>query len=63
MQVGVFQMGEAGLEAVPNPSALLLGERGHGASAAVTVMVEGTRPLLLEVQALASPQHQARPAS
>jgi hypothetical protein len=61
-QVGVFQMGEGGLQAVPNPSASFLGDRAMGANAhsAVTVMLEGTRPLLLEVQALCSPVHQAR---
>ncbi len=56
-------MAEAGLRAVPNPSASFLSDRalGGNASAAVTVMMEGTRPLLLEVQALCSPVHQARP--
>jgi hypothetical protein len=55
-QVGVFQMGEAGLQAVINPSAVFLQDReaAPNVSAAVTVMVEGTRPLLLEVQALCS---------
>ena len=60
MQVGVFEMKEEGLVAVPNPSASFLGERtlSANASSAVTVMIEGTRPLLLEVQALCSPVHQ-----
>eukprot|EP00884_Botryococcus_braunii_P007732 jgi/Botrbrau1/16960/Bobra.49_2s0023.1 len=55
-EVGVFQMGEAGLQAVLNPSAVFLEDReaAPNVSAAVTVMVEGTRPLLLEVQALCS---------
>lgn len=49
-------MGEAGLQAVMNPSAVFLQDReaAPNVSAAVTVMVEGTRPLLLEVQALCS---------
>ena len=50
-------MNEKGLEAVPNPSALFLTNRDSspGVSSAVTVQMEGTRPLLLEVQALCSP--------
>ena len=61
-QVGVFEMKEEGLVAVPNPSASFLGDRtlSANASSAVTVMIEGTRPLLLEVQALCSPVHQVR---
>ncbi len=60
VQVGVFEMKEEGLVAVPNPSASFLGDRtlSANASSAVTVMIEGTRPLLLEVQALCSPVHQ-----
>ena len=59
-QVGVFAMGEEGLAAVENPSEMFLSERssGPGVSSAVTVTLEGTRPLLLEVQALCSPTHQ-----
>ena len=62
LQVGVFQMMEEGLQAVSNPSATFLGDRqlSKNASSAITVMIEGTRPLLLEVQALCSPVHQAR---
>ena len=53
-------MKEEGLVAVSNPSASFLGDRtlSANASSAVTVMIEGTRPLLLEVQALCSPVHQ-----
>ena len=60
LQVGVFEMKEEGLVAVSNPSASFLGDRtlSANASSAVTVMIEGTRPLLLEVQALCSPVHQ-----
>ena len=56
-EVGVFSMNEKGLQAVPNPSALFLTNRDSspGVSSAVTVQMEGTRPLLLEVQALCSP--------
>jgi DNA repair protein RadA/Sms len=54
-EVGVFEMGEDGLREVPNPSAAFLSERGEAApGSAVTVTVEGTRPLLVEIQALVS---------
>lgn len=55
-EIGVFEMGPAGLVEVPNPSAVFLGERPPGAAgAAVVCTVEGSRPLLVEVQALVSP--------
>ena len=54
-EVGVFEMKETGLEEVANPSQFLLAERPTGVSGSVvTCSVEGTRPLLVEVQALAS---------
>jgi DNA repair protein RadA/Sms len=53
-EIGVFRMTEGGLEAVANPSELFLGDRQSGASgSAVTALLEGTRPVLIEVQALA----------
>lgn len=52
-ELGVFQMEGAGLREVANPSALFLAERAVGASGSVvTVTLEGSRPLLCEVQAL-----------
>jgi len=52
-EVGVFEMKEAGLEEVPNPSQFLLAERPTGVSGSVVVCsMEGTRPLLVELQAL-----------
>jgi len=52
-EVGIFAMSGRGLVEVPDPSAVLLAERPAGASgSAVVCAVEGTRPLLLEVQAL-----------
>lgn len=52
-ELGVFQMAADGLQEVPNPSALLLAERAQGvAGSVVTVAMEGSRPLLCEVQAL-----------
>jgi DNA repair protein RadA/Sms len=52
-EIGVFEMKEAGMEEVPNPSQLLLSERPTGVSGSVVVCsMEGTRPLLVELQAL-----------
>jgi len=54
-EIGVFRMTQAGLEPVPNPSELFLGDRDTVASgSAVTALIEGTRPVLVEVQALAT---------
>jgi DNA repair protein RadA/Sms len=54
-EIGVFEMKESGLDEVPNPSELLLAERPVGVSGSVVVCsVEGTRPLLVELQALVS---------
>jgi len=54
-EIGVFRMTERGLEAVSNPSELFLGDRQANASgSAVTALMEGTRPVLIEVQALAA---------
>jgi len=52
-ETGLFEMGEGGLSGVSDPSSLFLGDRLVGAAgSAVTVPVEGYRPLLVEVQAL-----------
>ena len=52
-EIGVFEMGELGLAEVPNPSALFLGERdGETSGSAVFAGIEGTRPVLVEIQAL-----------
>ncbi|MGI9042457.1 MAG: DNA repair protein RadA [Gemmatimonadales bacterium] len=54
-ELGVFSMTENGLVAVPNPSAVFLAARADGISgSAVTALMEGTRPVLVEVQALAA---------
>jgi DNA repair protein RadA/Sms len=54
-EIGVFRMTAEGLDAVESPSDLFLGERTHGVSgAAVVATLEGSRPLLVEVQALCS---------
>lgn len=54
-EIGVFEMGQAGLQEVSNPSEIFLAERPQNASgSSVTAVLEGTRPLLVEVQALVS---------
>jgi DNA repair protein RadA/Sms len=55
-EIGVFEMSEQGLAEVGNPSAFFLAERPVAASGSVIVSsLEGTRPLLLELQALVAP--------
>jgi DNA repair protein RadA/Sms len=55
-EIGVFEMTGAGLAEVANPSALFLSERGaHASGSAVFAGIEGTRPLLVEIQALVAP--------
>jgi DNA repair protein RadA/Sms len=54
-ELGVFEMTGTGLRAVPNPSKLFLSERASGTpGSAVLCCVEGSRPILVEVQALVS---------
>jgi DNA repair protein RadA/Sms len=54
-EIGVFRMSETGLEPVANPSELFMGDRALGASgSAVTALLEGSRPLLVEIQGLAA---------
>jgi len=55
-EIGVFEMSDRGLREVSNPSELFLGERNAKApGAAVFAGMEGTRPVLVEVQALVAP--------
>lgn len=52
-EIGVFSMGDAGLRGIDNPSEVFLAERAPGApGSAVLAAIEGSRPLLVEVQAL-----------
>jgi DNA repair protein RadA/Sms len=61
-EVGVFEMRGNGMVEVPNPSEAFLAERMATASgSAIVVTMEGTRPLLVEVQALASPTSYPNP--
>ncbi len=54
-EIGIFEMRERGLVEITNPSEHLLSERTHGMSgSAVLCSIEGTRPMLVEIQALVS---------
>ncbi|MCI0472887.1 MAG: DNA repair protein RadA, partial [Ignavibacteria bacterium] len=54
-EIGIFEMSESGLKEVPNPSEVFLSQRNYGASGcAISSAIEGTRPILIEVQALVS---------
>ncbi len=55
-EIGVFEMRDGGVVEVPNPSEIFLEERLSGATgSAVVVSMEGTRPILAEIQALVTP--------
>lgn len=57
-EIGIFEMGEEGLREVENPSELFLSERPLGvAGSAVVASMEGTRPVLVELQALVAATH------
>jgi DNA repair protein RadA/Sms len=61
-EIGVFEMSDRGLSDVANPSALFLADRrGHVSGTCVFAGIEGTRPLLVEIQALVSPSSLATP--
>lgn len=54
-EIGIFEMTEKGLKEVTNPSEVFLSQRNYGASGCViSSAIEGTRPILIEVQALVS---------
>jgi len=57
-EIGVFEMTEKGLREVKNPSEIFLAERPQGVPGSVVMpAIEGTRPLLVEVQALVAPSY------
>ena len=61
-EIGVFEMRETGLKEVPNPSEIFLSERGYGVSGSTVVCaMEGTRPVLVEIQALVTPSSYGTP--
>jgi DNA repair protein RadA/Sms len=61
-EIGIFEMREKGLVEVLNPSELFLSERPHGvAGSCVVASMEGTRPVLVEIQALVTPTSYGNP--
>jgi DNA repair protein RadA/Sms len=61
-EIGIFEMREGGLEEVTNPSELFLSERPYGvAGSGVVASMEGTRPVLIEIQALVTPSSYGTP--
>ncbi|UXN04294.1 DNA repair protein RadA [Bartonella sp. HY406] len=61
-EIGVFEMSDKGLREVANPSELFLGERNEKAPGAVVFAgMEGTRPVLVEIQALVAPSSLGTP--
>jgi len=57
-ELGIFEMREEGLVEVTNPSEALLSERpAHGIGSVVTATIEGSRPILVEIQALVAPTY------
>jgi DNA repair protein RadA/Sms len=61
-EIGIFEMREDGLREVSNPSEVFLSDRSHGISGScVTSSLEGTRALLIEVQALVTPSNYGMP--
>ena len=62
-EVGIFEMKDTGLAEVANPSAVFLSERPQESpGSVVTATIEGTRPMLIEIQALVAPTKIAYPA-
>ena len=61
-EIGIFEMHETGLREVKNPSEAFLSERRYGTSGSTVVSsIEGTRPILIEVQALVTPTSYGMP--
>ncbi|MGR3484095.1 MAG: DNA repair protein RadA [Paracoccaceae bacterium] len=60
-EIGVFEMTDRGLTEVKNPSALFLAERTATPGSAVLAGIEGSRPVLCEIQALVAPSPHAQP--
>jgi DNA repair protein RadA/Sms len=60
-EIGVFEMEAAGLRAVTNPSELFLSQRARAPGSTVVTSLEGSRPILLEVQALTTPSPYGTP--
>lgn len=56
-EVGIFKMTERGMEEIKNPSKLFISEKVAEPGMVITATIEGTRPILIEVQALTVPTH------
>jgi len=60
-EIALLQMHDNGLEEIPNPSAALLAQRSEAPGSAIVAAVEGTRPILIEIQALVAQSHYSSP--
>ncbi len=60
-EVAVFEMNQAGLEEITNPSELFLSGRANASGSVITATAEGSRPLLVEIQALTCNSNYANP--
>jgi len=61
-EIGIFEMHDTGLREVLNPSEIFLSERNYGTSGSTVVAsIEGSRPILVEVQALVTPTNYGMP--
>jgi len=61
-EIGIFEMHDSGLREVPNPSEVFLAERSFGTSGSTVVAsIEGSRPILIEVQALVTSTNYGMP--
>lgn len=60
-EVGIFRMTDKGMKEIKNPSEMLLGETEESPGSAVTVTMQGIRPMLVEIQGLAVPSSLAVP--
>jgi len=56
-ELALYEMHDDGLREVENPSRALISERSDAAGSAIVAAIEGTRPLLVEIQALVTPTH------
>jgi DNA repair protein RadA/Sms len=60
-EVGIFKMTDKGMKEIKNPSEMLLGEEKHVPGSAITVTMQGVRPMLVEIQGLVVPSTLATP--
>lgn len=60
-EIGIFEMNEKGLECISNPSAMFLEERSIVSGSCIVPIIEGTRPILVEIQALVVPSYLNNP--